>query len=125
MSGNASERVAVVTARARSLPALTYSIAEGREGNPTCTCPASRSTSAGLSGDVTARGREQWWQAAGALASDHRRLSHGREPSQREQEFRGYSKGEAARSTIFSGVRNGRKHRHRQEDADAVSRTLG
>jgi hypothetical protein len=37
--------VAVVTARARSLPALTYSIADGREGNPTCACPASRSTS--------------------------------------------------------------------------------
>jgi len=40
ISGNASERIAVVTARARSLPALTYSIDEGTVANMTCTCPA-------------------------------------------------------------------------------------
>src|SRR5262245_9074644 len=47
ISGNASERLAVVTARARSLPALTDSIDEGMVGNMTCTCPARRSVSAG------------------------------------------------------------------------------
>src|SRR5215831_18761224 len=45
--GSASERVAVVTASARSLPVLTYSIDEDMLGNMTCTCPASRSGSAG------------------------------------------------------------------------------
>ena len=47
MSGSASERVAVVTASARSLPALMYSIDDGRWRNMTCTCPPSRSVSAG------------------------------------------------------------------------------
>jgi hypothetical protein len=41
------ERVAVVTASARSLPPLTYSIDEDMVANMTCTCPPSRSTSAG------------------------------------------------------------------------------
>src|SRR5262249_13396464 len=47
MSGNTGERVAVVTASARSLPPLTYSIDEDIVANMTCTCPLSRSTSAG------------------------------------------------------------------------------
>src|SRR5262249_34006507 len=47
MSGSASERVAVVTASARSLLALIYSIDETVPGNMTCTCPASKSVSAG------------------------------------------------------------------------------
>ena len=47
MSGSASERVAVVTASARSLPALTYSIDDGIVAKSTCTCPPSRSVSAG------------------------------------------------------------------------------
>src|SRR5215471_19208570 len=47
MSGNTGERVAVVTASARSLPLLTYSIDEDMVANMTCTCPPSRSTSAG------------------------------------------------------------------------------
>ena len=47
MSGSASERVAVVTASARSLPALMYSIDEGMLSNMTCTCPPIRSVSAG------------------------------------------------------------------------------
>src|SRR5262249_31417555 len=46
MSGNSSERVAVVTASARSLPALMYSITEGMLVNTTCTCPPRRSVSA-------------------------------------------------------------------------------
>src|SRR6267154_5423186 len=37
-SGSASERVAVVTASARNLPDLTYSIADGIGSNVTCTC---------------------------------------------------------------------------------------
>src|SRR5215471_885094 len=47
MSGSTGERVKVVTASARSLPALTYSIDEDMLANMTCTCPPSRSTSAG------------------------------------------------------------------------------
>src|SRR5262245_56119459 len=47
MSGSTGERVAVVTARARSLPPLTYSIDDDMVANITCTCPPSRSTSAG------------------------------------------------------------------------------
>src|SRR6516225_11821392 len=47
MSGSTGERVAVVTASARSLPALTYSIDEDMLANMTCTCPPSGSTSAG------------------------------------------------------------------------------
>src|SRR5215468_430069 len=47
MSGNTGERVAVVTASARSLPPLTYSIDEDMVANMTCTGPPSRSTSAG------------------------------------------------------------------------------
>src|SRR6516162_2392765 len=47
MSGNTGERLAVVTASARSLPPLTYSIDEDMVANMTCTCPPSRSTSAG------------------------------------------------------------------------------
>ena len=42
-----SERAAVVTANARSLPALTNSIDEGMVENMTCTCPPSRSFIAG------------------------------------------------------------------------------
>src|SRR5262245_24477668 len=45
MSGSASERVAAVTASARSLPASMYAIDEGTEANVTCTCPPSRSVS--------------------------------------------------------------------------------
>src|SRR6186997_329696 len=47
MSGSASEPDAVVTASARSLPALTCSIDEDMPGNMACTCPPSRSVSAG------------------------------------------------------------------------------
>src|SRR5262249_52739666 len=47
MFGSVSERVAVVTASARSLPVLIYSIDAAVVMKPTCTCPASRSTSAG------------------------------------------------------------------------------
>src|SRR5262249_10831445 len=47
MSGSASARIAVVTASARSLPVLMCSIEEGTETNPTCTCPPSKSVSAG------------------------------------------------------------------------------
>jgi DDE superfamily endonuclease len=39
MSGSTAERVAVVTASARGLPALTYSMDAGMEANMTCTCP--------------------------------------------------------------------------------------
>jgi hypothetical protein len=39
MSGSSSERVAVVTVGARSLPALIYSINEGMVPNMTSTCP--------------------------------------------------------------------------------------
>ena len=39
VSGSASERVAVVTASAPSVPALMYSIAPGMDLNITCTCP--------------------------------------------------------------------------------------
>ncbi len=46
-SGNASERVAVVTASGRSLPPLMYSIAAGTVLNTSCTWPPSRSASAG------------------------------------------------------------------------------
>ena len=37
----------MVTASARSLPALMYSIDAGMDANMTCTCPPSRSVSAG------------------------------------------------------------------------------
>src|SRR5262249_18521805 len=46
-SGSASERVAVVTASARSLPALMYSIEEPAPLNITWTWSPSRSISAG------------------------------------------------------------------------------
>src|SRR6266481_4372783 len=49
MSGSASARIAVVTASARSLPVLMCSIEEGTEPNATCTCPPSKSVSAGAS----------------------------------------------------------------------------
>ena len=39
MSGSASERVLVVTANARSLPALMYWMDEAMEPNTTCTRP--------------------------------------------------------------------------------------
>ena len=55
MSGSASERVAVVTASARSLPALMCSMDDGMLSNMTCTCPPIRSVSAGAAaaiGDV-------------------------------------------------------------------------
>src|SRR5262249_38065528 len=45
MSGSTGERVAVVTARARSLPPLTYSIDEDMVANMTCTCPPIRGRS--------------------------------------------------------------------------------
>src|SRR5262249_29225021 len=47
MSGSTFERVAVVTASARNLPALIYSIDAAVVTNMICTCPASRSASAG------------------------------------------------------------------------------
>src|SRR5262249_5651781 len=47
MSGSASERVAVVTASARSLPALMCPIDDPEPPNITCTCPLIRSVSAG------------------------------------------------------------------------------
>src|SRR5262245_59816091 len=47
VSGSASERVAAVTASARSLPALIYSIDATVVGNMTCICPPSKSVSAG------------------------------------------------------------------------------
>src|SRR5215510_4210384 len=46
-SGRSSERVAVLTASARSLPVLTYSIEDGSGSNVTCTRPPMRSASAG------------------------------------------------------------------------------
>src|SRR5262249_25149224 len=46
-SGSTSDRAAVVTAKARSFPVLTYSIDSGAPPNTTCTCPPSRSVSAG------------------------------------------------------------------------------
>src|SRR5262249_31700960 len=46
-SGSASERVAVVTARGRNWPALTYPMEEGMGSKATCTCPPSRSVSMG------------------------------------------------------------------------------
>src|SRR5262249_5025433 len=46
-SGNASKRMAVVTAKARSRPDLICSIDGGRPMNITCTCPPSRSVIAG------------------------------------------------------------------------------
>ncbi len=45
--GSAGDRVAVVTARARSLPSRIHSIPWGMVSNMTWTCPASRSISAG------------------------------------------------------------------------------
>jgi hypothetical protein len=45
--GSAGERVAVVTARARSLPALMYSIDDEMMANIASTCPPMRSVSAG------------------------------------------------------------------------------
>src|SRR5207248_800954 len=47
--GSTSERLALVTANARSLPALTYSMDAGTVPNITCTRPPSRSVSAGAS----------------------------------------------------------------------------
>src|SRR5215471_16320548 len=47
MPGSTSERVAAVTASARSLPALIYPIDETVVGKKTCTCPPSRSLNAG------------------------------------------------------------------------------
>ena len=44
---SASERVAVVTASTRSLPALMCSIDAGRLSNAACTCPPSKSMSIG------------------------------------------------------------------------------
>src|SRR5262245_55974988 len=46
MSGSAGARIALVTASARSLPALMCSIEEGRLSNMTCTCPLMRSVTA-------------------------------------------------------------------------------
>src|SRR5262245_14486767 len=47
ISGSASERIAVVTAKARSLPALMYSIDAAMSVNVTWICPPSRSVIAG------------------------------------------------------------------------------
>jgi len=47
MSGSASERLVVVTASARSVPALMYPIAAGVDSNVTCTCPPIRLVSEG------------------------------------------------------------------------------
>src|SRR5260370_18555472 len=47
--GMASARVTVVTASARSLPARMYSMDGDMVANTTCTCPPSRSVSAGPS----------------------------------------------------------------------------
>src|SRR3982074_1649187 len=47
MSGNSSQRIAVVTASGRTVPALTYSIDPGAVPNSTCTCPPRRSVNAG------------------------------------------------------------------------------
>ena len=47
ISGINSRRVADVTAMARSVPALMYWIADGMVQNTICTCPLSRSVSAG------------------------------------------------------------------------------
>src|SRR5262252_4986224 len=57
MSGSASERGAVVTASARSLPALRYSITEGMEVNVTCTCPPSKSVQ--CRGDAAIRHKQR------------------------------------------------------------------
>src|SRR5262245_26980527 len=46
-SGSPSQRVAVVTANGRSLPALICSIVSDVEPNRTCTCPPSRSVITG------------------------------------------------------------------------------
>jgi len=46
-SGSADERSAVATAKARTLPARTYSIDAGMLSNMTCTCPPIKSISAG------------------------------------------------------------------------------
>jgi hypothetical protein len=48
-SGSNSERLALVTASGRSLPALTYSMDAGMVPNIACTCPASMSVRAGAS----------------------------------------------------------------------------
>jgi hypothetical protein len=45
ISGSTSERIAAVTAGARSRPALMYPIDAGMESNVTCTCPPIRSVS--------------------------------------------------------------------------------
>src|SRR5712672_3346792 len=45
-SGSNGARVLAVTASARNLPALTYSMAEGKVGQTACPCPPSRSVSA-------------------------------------------------------------------------------
>jgi hypothetical protein len=47
ISASASDRVAVVTAKARSLPALIYSIEAAMSVNVTWICPPSRSVIAG------------------------------------------------------------------------------
>src|SRR5215472_15546578 len=47
MCGSASARITVVTASARRLPVLMCPIEEGTETNATCTCPPSKSVSAG------------------------------------------------------------------------------
>src|SRR6516162_3853642 len=43
MFGRASERVALVTARARRVPAWMYPVDDGIGANATCTCPLSKS----------------------------------------------------------------------------------
>src|SRR5262245_45490969 len=52
MPGSTSERVAAVTASARSLPALIYPIDETVVKNTTWTCPASRSLNAATLGHL-------------------------------------------------------------------------
>ena len=46
-SGNTSERLALETASARTLPPFTMPIADGSVANIMVTCPPSRSLSAG------------------------------------------------------------------------------
>src|SRR3954471_18353555 len=69
-SGSSSERVAVVTASARSLPALMYSTA-GRLLNITCTWPAMRSLIAGH-GPGRKRGMDQHDQMRARNPRDRR-----------------------------------------------------
>jgi hypothetical protein len=52
MSGSASERLVVVTASARSVPALIYPIEAGMDSNVTCTCPPDQIGERGSSASI-------------------------------------------------------------------------